>query len=761
MNTTGSDAQSSDLELDHHPEPVNFSVSSRYSLQPVPRIPSLRLGDSKSFRDSFDGDEVFSMHARSFSADFGGRMRSLTEGQTIAFKPERASSLRRTMISFDSDADESSKAGEPSIVQDGLSIATASHDESNLESVEEVDTPVVATGDHDTKTTVFEENPKNSWIDISESPHAAADVMHTDGSSSANNIGDYPGTNTSSQERNSPPLAVSLEVSPTLKHEASQSDSQVSRLSENNDVLDAASPQLTIKPAMQRLNPEIVNSTNESYRSPVSPPLPQDRKLSIPEPVNRRDSIISQISDISQDEMDRIREKFDEDGIYAGLREPSPTRSQVSDLTDDEDDDDVDDAIREKLDEAGFHSDPEKDQLGNFPRPPTASSNQQPLRVVRMSKFSIDKKTLQNTEEETKRYSRFSFEGEGNTLAEAAEEMLVNGHARRSGQIDHPSQDARVEESQVPVTLCEDAPDEAPPPFSDNEAEFGEDRKEQQPQQQTPVYNDGNPDSRDRKFLRAEGAQSPPGYRPIQPLPPSHIDTLWKTGRLQDLRTNRDSIASSSVSSMSNPNINQNAPRMTVSPEPPVTGPPHSQQRLSHNAKPTQPQNLPRIDDVTGSERPGWSMWANRGRHQPLQQQHSSNNGSGLSPPLPSGSSSGRRDGDSQHSGDSMAVQAAASRQDLRTTPSPLMNSSETASEQSNHARMSTQILSKVKLMGKRTKGAPAPASVPPLEVVEAKPVEKRKEKKADGKKGALSRFGVSVSNWVFSVLWLTISGYF
>ena len=393
----------------------------------------------------------------------------------------------------------------------------------------------------------------------------------------------------------------------------------------------------------------------------------------------------------------------------------------------------MDDAIREKLDEAGFHSDPEKDQLGNSPRPPKASSNQQPIRVVRMSRFSIDKKTSQSTEEDTKRYSRFSFEGEGNTLAEEAEERLVNGHARRSGQTEYPGQNARLEESQVPVTLGEDASDEAPPPFPDSEAPYGEDRKEQQPPEQTPAYDDRNPDPRNSQSLRAEGAKSPPGYRPIQSPPPSHVDTLWKTGRLQDLRANRDSIASSSVSSMSNPNINQNAPRMTVSPEPPLTGG-QSQQRISHNAKSHQPQNLPRIDDVTASDRPGWSLWANHGR--PQQPEQHSSNGSGLSPPLPSGSSSGRHDGDSFHSGDSMAVQAAASRQDLRTTPSPLMNSSETASEHSNHARMSTQLLSKVKFMGKRTKGAPAPASAPPVEVVEAKAIEKRKKRKPMGRRG-------------------------
>ncbi|GAM40352.1 hypothetical protein TCE0_038r12639 [Talaromyces pinophilus] len=737
VSTTSSDAQSSsDLEFDQRQEegPVNFSVSSRYSLQPVPRIPSLRLGDGKSFRESFDGDEAFSMHARSFSADFGGRMRSLTEGETIAFKPERASSLRRTMMSLDSDADESSRAGDSSGVGDSLSIATTSHDGNNLKSVEEIDTPVVASGSHGT-----EGKPKDSWVEDNESPHAAADVMDKDGSTSTNNLGHFFQTNMTSQDRKIPPSAGSEEVSPTLKHEPSQSNRQVSRLSQDNNALDAASPQLTIKPAMQQTTPDTVNSPGESVRSPVSPALPQDGKLSIPEPANRRDSIISQISEISQDEMDRIREKFDEDGIYAGLRDPSPTRSQVSDLTEDEDD--VDGAIREKLDEAGFHSDPEKDAYGNFPRPPTASSNKQPIRVVRMTKFSIDKKTAQATEEETKRYSRFSFEGEGNTLAEAAEEMLVNGHARRSGQTDHPSQGDRLEGSHVPVTLGEDASDEAPPPFPDNEAQYGEDRKEQHPQGQTPAYDDHVSNSHSRQYSQAEGAKSPPGYRPIQSPPPSHLDTLWKTGRLQDLRTNRDSIASSSVSSMSNPNINQNAPRMTVSPEPPVTGaPPHTQQRLSHNGKPSKPQNLPRIDDVTASDKPGWSRWANHGR--PQQAQQHSSNGSGLSPPLPSGSSSARRDGDSLHSGDSMIAQAAASRQDLRTTPSPLMNSSETASEHSNHGRMSTQLLSKVKFMGKRSKGAPAPASVPPADVVEAKAVEKRKEKKVDGKKGALSRFG-------------------
>jgi hypothetical protein len=663
------------------------------------------------------------------------------------------------MMAFDSDADESSRAEESSVLQDRLSIATASHDDSsNLEqSIEEVDTPVVLTASHGKKikNTIIKRELGASSAEDSESPHAAADVMDRDGSRSANNIGHYSQPNTTSHDRTIPPLAVSPEVSPNLKHEPSQSNSQVSPLSENkDDALDTASPQLTIKPAMQT-EPDTVNSMDESLRSPVSPPLPQDGKLNIPETTNRRDSIISQVSEMSEDEMDRIREKFDEDGIYAGCRDPSPTLSQVSDLTDGEDD--VDDAIREKLDEAGFHSDPEKDAWGNFPRPPTASSNQQPIRVVRMTRFSIDKKTAQSTEEETKRHSRFSFEGEGNTLAEEAEEMLVNGHARRSGQTDYPGQDARVEESQVPVTLGEDASDEAPPPFPDSEAPHGEDRKEPLSQEQTPAYDDRNPDPRNRQSLRAEEAKSPPGYRPIQSPPQSHIDTLWKTGRLQDLRTNRDSIASSSVSSMSNPNVNPNAPRMTVSPEPPLTGL-DNQHRLSHTAKSNQPQNLPGIDDVTASNRPGWSLWANHGRPQQTPQ-NSSSNGAGLSPPLLSGSS-GRRDGDSLHSGDSMVVQAAASRQDLRMTPSPLMNSSETASEHSNHARMSTQILSKVKFMGKRTKGAPAPASAPPVEVVEMKAVEKRKEKKADGKKGAFSRFGVSNCKCVFNVLWLTVLGH-
>uniref|UniRef100_A0A093VP44 Uncharacterized protein n=1 Tax=Talaromyces marneffei PM1 TaxID=1077442 RepID=A0A093VP44_TALMA len=738
-STADSDAQSSELEFDDQQEIVNFSVTSRYSLQPVPRIPSLRLGDGKLFGDSFDGGEAFSMHARSFSADFSGKMRSLTEGEPIAFRPERTSSLRRTMMAFESDPDKSSRAGDSSTVQDGISIAMGSHESGDLGSVEDLNTPIVATSIHGTNNTILERKPGETSVGKSGPPHTDVHTMDKDRSSSANNVGNYSQPNTTSHEGTISPLNVSPQMSPPLKHEPSQSNNQVSRLSQNNDIPDTASPQPTIKPTMQQTLPDAVNSMDESFRSPVSPPLPQGSKLDVPEPANRRDSIISQISEISQDEMDRIREKFDEDGVYAGLGDPSPTRSQVSDLT--EDDDDVDDAIREKLDEAGFHSDPEKDTYESFPRPATASSNQQAIRVVRMSRFSIDKKTMQSTEEDTTRHSRFSFEGEGNTLAEQAEEMLVSGHARRSRQTDYPGgNDAGLEGSQVPVTLGEDAPDEAPPPFPDSGAECREDHKEQQePQEQTPAYDDNNPDRCNGQSLRAKRAKSPPGYQPIQSPPPSHIDTLWKTGRLQDLRTNRDSIASSSVSSISNPNVNPNAPRMTVSPGPPLSGG-QNQRRLSHNVESNHPQNLPCIGDVTASDRPGLSLWANHGR--PEQSQQHSFDGSGLNPPILSGSSSGRRDRDSLHSGDSMAVQAASSRQDLRTTPSPLIYGSETASEHSNHGKMSTQLLSKVKFMGKRTKGAPAPASVPLVEAVDAKVVERRKEKKIDGKKGALSRFG-------------------
>lgn len=653
------------------------------------------------------------------------------------------------MASLDSDADESSRAGDSSVVRDSLSIATASHEENNLESLKEAETPAIRTSSYGTKAMALEARPEASWIEDNESAHAAVHIMDKDSSSSAHNIGHYSQRNATSQGRN---VGLSSEVSPTLKQETSQSEGQVSQLSGSHTAVASASPQLTIK----QTKPDRVNSTEKSLRSPVSPPLPQDGQLTIPDHANRRDSIVSQISDISQDEMDRIREKFDEDGMYVGLKDPSPTRSQVSDLTEDEDD--VDDAIREKLDEAGFHSDPKMDQCGSTPRAVTASSNQQPIRVVRMSKFSIDKMTARGTEDETKRYSKFSFEGEGHTLAEEAEEMLVKAHVRRSGQTNHPDQVSRLEESQVPVTLGEDALDEAPPPFSNSDGLYVEDRKEQQHQEQIPAYNDSNPSPENRESLRVEGAKSPPGYQPIQSPLPSHMETQQKTGRLQDLRANRDSIASSSVSSMSNPNINQNASRKAVSPEPPLTGP-QSQQRLSHNAKLNRPQNSPRIDEVTGAERPGWSLWANHGRSQQAQQ-HSSNS-SGLNPPLPSGSSFGRHDADSLNSGDSTAAQAAASRLDLRTTPSPLMNSGETASEHSNHARMSTQLLSKVKFMGKRTKATPAPASVPPVEVVGAKAVEKKKEKKADGKKGALSRFGVSVFQiCVFGAIWLSDLGH-
>ncbi|EED18618.1 conserved hypothetical protein [Talaromyces stipitatus ATCC 10500] len=713
--TAGSDAQSSDLETQHEGnETVNSSVSSRYSLQPVPRIPSLRLGDGISFRESFDGDETFSMHTRSFSADFGRRMLgSVVEGEESGgLRGARSSSLRQVVRGGYGDGEEGRRTGKESGLRNGLSIAMDSHNDA-------VSVPVDSHGTVDQATGPGKES-KDGVGEIG-SLHFAADVDRKDDSGSTQSRASDP-------EQNTPPTISP--VSPPLPHEPSQSGSQVLGQSDISHALLTALPQLTLEPTAQpRLSPP---GTDEKLHSPVSPPLPQNGNLVPPQPANRRDSIVSQISEISQDEMDRIREKFDEDGIYTG--EPSPTRSQVSELTDDDEDDDIVDAMREKLDEAGFHSDPEKDTLEQFPRPPTATSGNEPMRVVRMSRFSIDKKTAaQSSENDTRRYSRFSFESEGNALAE---EMLVNAHGRRSGQAYQRNAETKFEESHVPVTLGEDAPDEAPPLFDDSEAPYSDDRKGHQARVETLGNDNRVSDSQNRQSLRPEAAQSPPRYQPIQSSPPPHMNTLWKTGRLPVLHANRDSVTSSSVSSVSNPNVDPNAQRIAISPEPPLIGS-HNQHRPSPELRDSNKPNRPRIDDVTTNHTPGWSLWANHGRSQ----QRTSNGIASNYSPHSSGSP-GKRDEESLHSGDSMTVQAAASRLDLRSEPSPLMNSSETASDHSNPGKISSQLLNKVKFMGKRTKGAPAAAIAPPVETIETKVVEKRKEKKTDGKKGALSRFG-------------------
>lgn len=760
--TTESDAQSSDLAFER--ELVNLSTSSRYSLQPVPRIPSLRLSNSRPFRDSFDGEEAFSRHQRSFSADFGHTLRSVTEDEAVAFRPSRATSFRRVITRLDNEvAGIERSEGGPSI-QDQSSTADISREEIGQyvlpeETSEQTGTFLDSASSHlaSHRNTPGDTPPNESSgvpaVNNSVSLRPAADGTDTNVPVLLHEVNCEPQSNAPvrkpSVSRNPLPI-VAPEVSPPLEHEISRAHSQVSRLSQEHDLGDVTTPNPAFN-STSHPKPNAMGSVNESLRSPVSPPFIQDGGTAPAEYTNRRDSVVSDVSDISQNEMDRIREKFDEEGLYSGPSQPSPTRSQISDLTDDEEDEE-NDALREKLDEAGFMSEPGKDALEQFPSPPTSTppktstspNKKRPIRVVKLSRFSMmDRQASQSGDNDTRRYSRFSFEGEGNTLAE---EMLVNGHGRRSGPNDSNQGHVGLPPSQVPVTLGEDAPDEAPPPFADQEAPFGDDRKEPQADDATPPYEDRVPGlpTRNSQLTRSEDARSPPEYQPIQSPPASQLETIWKTGRLQDLRTNRDSGASSSISSMSNPNVNANGLRTATSPEPPIAGT-LGQKRLSPDFSGSK-SNPQHIDSITAVNKPDRSLWSNgrlsggktyQSSPEPLSS--ASHNGS---PSL----SQGKHDEDSLGSGDSMAVQAALSRNDLRIEPSPLNQGSETASATSDHssnARVSMQFRNKIKLMGKKAKGSPA--NVPPMETqIETKPAEKRKERRADGKKGALSRFGVS-----------------
>jgi hypothetical protein len=104
----------------------------------------------------------------------------------------------------------------------------------------------------------------------------------------------------------------------------------------------------------------------------------------------------------------------------------------------------------------------------------------------------------------------------------------------------------------------------------------------------------------------------------------------------------------------------------------------------------------------------------------------------------------GRREEDSFGSGDSMAVQAALSRNDLRAEPSPLHRESETASATSaNSFKVSVPFKNKIKFVGKRARrsSTDTPAAEEPAESKAAdKP---KKSDKVEGKKGTFNKISV------------------
>ncbi|OKL62282.1 hypothetical protein UA08_02493 [Talaromyces atroroseus] len=706
-------------------KPASLSLSSRYSLQPVPRIPSLKLGDSKPFRHSFDGEHAFSRQSRPFSVDFESNLRSVAEERVPTVKPASPSSLRRAMSRFDNTDDEYDVNGESASAKNRSSSAIVSNGgyDSDQEDGSKEDKAI--------------HHPNNGHRILGRYTFLNADSEQASESS----LDRY--SNPRDQEQTMPavsPSVISSELSPSLTRGISHSRSQVSKLSEdgNNPEDTPRIPNSAATESVSPSEPKPLASVDKSVNNPVLPPLPQDGKLRPVEYNSRRDSINSKVSAMSEDEMDRIREKFDEEGLYSGPRESSPTRSQVSDMTDEDDEDDDEyDALREKLDEAGYQMDPEKDDAWqHFPRPPTGSprQNQQPIRVVKMARVAMNKHASQKNEDDTKRYSRFSFEGEGNTLAEA---MLENGRGKPATGSNESA--VGLSPSQIPVTMGEDAPDEPPPPFPDPEASYGEDHK-QQTEEERPAYNHAmrSLSNGDSQPLQSNEATRPPIYRPIhqQPAAAASHDTTSRIGRLQELRTNRNSIASS-VSSISSPTVSSNLPRTAISPEPQYAKP-SSQTRWGQDLQ--APKTTQQRSNVATAvtDRLGRSLWANGRISNRAHARTVSDNLSGSGSDTPS-IFSGRRE-HSLGSSDSIAVQAALSRNDLLPEPSPLHQSSDVDSDHSSHARLSTQFRNRMKFMGKKSRDAAANAQ-PAEREVETKPAEKKKEKNPDGKRGGFSRF--------------------
>ncbi|KAH8703519.1 hypothetical protein BGW36DRAFT_369464 [Talaromyces proteolyticus] len=466
---------------------------------------------------------------------------------------------------------------------------------------------------------------------------------------------------------------------------------------------------------------------DNSARSPVSPPLPETENAPTSDS-NRRFSSSSQVSDISEDDMDRIREKFDEDGLYTKFRDPSPTGSKVSALSEDEDDD-VDAALEEKLAEVGYHEDPQKDLPTQPARRAQAPRRQsQPISVVRISRFPQDRRISQSAESNKRlsRHSRFSFESDRHAIAEA---MLVTGY-RKPILIDS-SQEQEVS-TQIPVTLGEEAPDEPPPPFENPAAPYSADNKEVNENETTPTYDPRRDSQADTR--RPSASTTLPQYQPIESLSPNHEPT-WRKSQLPEPQTHRDSHRSS-VSSLSNTVANTQGPRTTISPEP---QPSQSSNQVSFNSN---IQKSKAKDAINAVSRLGKSRWTDgrlaAGAHsRPL---------SGDSGP-PTGSSNffgpGRREEDSLGSGDSMAVQAALSRHDLRMDPSPLNQESETASATSGKSfKLSVPFKNRIKFVGKRARGSSidAPSVDSNAESKMSLDMSKDSEKNPEAKRGAFSK---------------------
>jgi hypothetical protein len=427
---------------------------------------------------------------------------------------------------------------------------------------------------------------------------------------------------------------------------------------------------------------------------------------------------------MSKNEMDRIREKFDEEGLYTQLRDPSPTGSKVSALSEDADKD-LDAILEEKLGGSGFDEDIEKSAAIQRPRRTSAPRQQssQPISVVRLSRLPQERRVSQSAES-TKRYSRFSFESDRNAIAEA---MLVTGYGKP--RLADSSQEQNMA-SQVPETLGEEACDEPPPPFDDTKAPYGADDKHATVDERISLDHSLQNEPPVPRGEDGPTQQDPPQYQPLSSHPPNSEPTR-REDRLSESHAHRDSY-NSSVSSLSNAVTNPNGPRLTISPEP----------RSSRSKQPVAFDSNSRMQKMKEQENPisqsSKSRWTDGRFSRGAQPGPVTNN------TLNTGSSNlfgpGRREEDSFGSGDSMAVQAALSRNDLRAEPSPLHQESETASATSgNSLKASIPFKNKIKFVGKRSRGISI--DIPAAEELAERKVAD-KSKKSD-KKGAFNKISV------------------
>lgn len=474
----------------------------------------------------------------------------------------------------------------------------------------------------------------------------------------------------------------------------------------------------------------ITTATETSLDRPVSPPLSQEDIVNPSNhnsPLGRQfSSASSQVSNMSDDEMDRIREKFDEDGLLSQSREASPVRSQVSDMSDDG----LDEALRKELGGGHYRLTSSKGRGEHSPeRPMTCVQPVPALSVARASSVMADEAGTGNR-------SRFSFESDRNGIAEA---MLVSAEHNRPRMIQTRSREASegLPRMRIPMTLGEDAPTEPPPPFPDVGAEYGPDKKEEEGE--TPPYSPTGRSDRVQPSTQigsenpavyqsrsTEPGQTPPAYRLSQPM--AVRDPTRGTSQIQRQPQSAVQFSPGHVQEPGDDHLDSSDPRERDR---------HSRQFSFASEEVLNTKRKSQVPVQSLPENPRWASVRTSGG--PPSQGHSGRESDGSRNSL----GMGKKDEDSMGSGDSMAVHAALSRPDLLLEPSPLVKQTKRAPVSSDInvedvAKQPNIFKSKLKFIGNRMSGGD---SVPP----QGKVADNKAEGKPDVSrgKGTLSKIGV------------------